>query len=102
MQSTRELRRTSSLTKRTIATGRIWKVCALLSVALLGFAANAGRLLVVDAPEPSDVILVLAGETDHRPARAVQLLDQGYGRRVVIDVPAATIIYKFTQAELAQ
>ena len=68
-------------------------VAAVLAVTLVTFAANAGRLLVVDAPERSDVILVLAGETDRRPARALQLLDQGYGRRVVIDVPAAARIY---------
>jgi hypothetical protein len=66
------------------------------------FAANAGRMLVVDAPEPSDIILVLAGETDRRPARALQLLDQGYGRRVVLDVPAAATIYETTQLQLAE
>ena len=57
--------------------------------------------MVVDAPLPSDVLLVLAGETDRRPARALQLLDQGYGRRVVIDVPAAARIYESTELELA-
>ena len=56
----------------------------------------------MDAPQPADVILVLAGETDRRPARALQLLDQGFGRRVVIDVPAAARIYGFTQLELAE
>jgi hypothetical protein len=66
------------------------------------FAGNAGRFLVVEAPERSDVILVLAGETDRRPARALQLLDQGYGRRVVIDVPSATRIYEFSQVQLAE
>jgi hypothetical protein len=69
---------------------------------LVAFAANAGRLLVVDAPEPSDVILVLAGETDRRPARALQLLDQGDGRRVVIDVPPAARIYESSEIQLAE
>jgi hypothetical protein len=86
------------LTKRK----RIWVFAVGLAAMLVVFAANAGRLLVVDAPERSDVILVLAGETDRRPARALQLLDQGYGRRMVIDVPAAARIYKFTHIELAQ
>ena len=36
-----------------------------------------GRILVVDSPQPSDVIVVLAGETDRRPAHALQLLNQG-------------------------
>lgn len=69
---------------------------------LLAFAANAGRLLVVDAPQPSDVILVLAGETESRPARALQLLDQGYGRRVVMDVPAAARIYGISELQVAE
>jgi hypothetical protein len=90
------------LTKKTSGIRRIWVLAIVLVTVFVGFGMNAGRLLVVDAAVPSDVILVLAGETDHRPARALQLLDQGYGRRVVIDVPAATRVYKFTQVELAQ
>jgi hypothetical protein len=74
----------------------------MLAVMLLVFAANAGRLLVVDAPQPSDVILVLAGETDHRPARAVQLLEQGYARRVVIDVPAEARMFGSSELQLAE
>ncbi len=77
-----------------------WPFCWLAM--LVAFAADAGRLLVVDDPQPSDVILVLAGETDRRPARALELLDQGYGRRVVIDVPAAARIYDSTQVQLAE
>jgi hypothetical protein len=81
---------------------RIWITGIIFFAVLVAFAANAGSLLVVDAPQPSDVILVLAGENDRRPARALQLLDQGYGRRVVIDVPATATIYEFTQLELAE
>lgn len=81
---------------------RIWILAVVLAALIVGFAANAGRLLVVDDPQPSDVILVLAGETDRRPARALELLNQGYGRRVVIDVPAAARIYEFTQVQLAE
>jgi DUF218 domain len=77
-------------------------VAAVLAGAVVVFAANAGRLLVVDAPQPSDVILVLAGETDRRPQRALQLLDQGYGRRLVINVPAAARVYEFTEVQLAE
>ena len=75
---------------------------SLLAAWFVAFAANAGTVLVVDAPQPSDVILVLAGETSHRPALALQLLEQGYGRRVVIDVPAGAKVYEFTQVELAE
>lgn len=82
---------------------RAWisAVVGLAALVALG-AVSAGRVLVVDAPEPSDVILVLAGETGSRPALALQLLDRGYGRRVIIDVPAAAHIFEFSELELAQ
>ncbi len=81
---------------------RSWKwVLAGAATIVIAMSAGAGKFLVVDAPQPSDVILVLAGETDYRPARALELLNQGYGRRIVIDVPAASTIYEFTQLDLA-
>src|SRR6202158_4119962 len=86
----------------TRGTKFFWILPIGLVTVVVAFAASAGKLLVVDAPQPSDVILVLAGETDRRPARALQLLDQGYGRRVVIDVPAATSVFGFTQVALAR
>src|ERR1700691_6211248 len=75
---------------------------ALLGGLLVGLAARAGKFLVVDAPLPSDVILVLAGETDRRPERALELLAQGYGRRVVLDVTANSKLYGYTEIQLAQ
>jgi uncharacterized SAM-binding protein YcdF (DUF218 family) len=81
---------------------QVW-VVAVLSVAFLALAgANAGKILVVDDPQPSDVILVLEGETEQRPARSLQLLQQGYGRRVVLDVHASEKIYNFTRGDLAK
>ncbi len=82
---------------------RVWFVAAGVLAGLLGvFAFNAGRLLVVDAPQPSDVIVALAGETDYRPKRALELLGQGYAQRAVIDVPADSTIYQFTEIQLAE
>jgi len=40
---------------------------------------------------------VLAGETDKRPQRALELLSQGYGKRIVLDVPSNAKLYEFTQ-----
>jgi hypothetical protein len=68
---------------------------------LMGFAASSGWFLVVDQPRKSDVIVVLAGETDKRPARALQLLDQGYAGRLILDVPNDKI-YQWTLPEIAQ
>jgi len=77
-------------------------VTAFLAILSAWTATKAGSFLVIDSPQPSDVILVLAGETDRRPARALELLRQGYGRRIVLDVPRASMIYEFTQVELAE
>lgn len=68
----------------------------------LALAGSAAGWLVTDDPRRSDVILVLAGETDHRPAQALELLGQGYGRRMIIDVPAQATMYGFSDLELAQ
>ena len=59
-------------------------------------------MLVIDSPQPSDVIVVLAGETDKRPLRAFQLLDQGYAHRIVLDVPAGGKEFGFSELDLAQ
>ena len=74
----------------------------VLLVVLAAFAFNAGRILVVDDPQPSDLILVLAGETDRRPAHALELLHQGLGRRVMIDVPVDDKIFDTSVLEVAQ
>jgi hypothetical protein len=82
---------------------RVWSVVAGLPVLLgLIFAASAGSMLVVDAPEKSDVIVVLAGETDRRPARALELFNSGYAKRVYIDVNSGYEIFGQTQADLAE
>jgi uncharacterized SAM-binding protein YcdF (DUF218 family) len=77
-------------------------IVLLFFLLLIVFASFAGNILVVNAPERSDVIVVLAGETERRPSHAVELLDQGYGRRILLDVPAAAVVYGFTDKELAE
>jgi hypothetical protein len=78
----------------------------MLSLGLLGLfaalVAGTGRFLVVDEPEKSDAILVLAGETYNRPMLALDLLERGYAPRIVMDVPAAERIYQWTAPDLAQ
>ena len=74
-------------------------VLLLLGVAL--FAVEAGHILVVNAPQQSDLIVVLAGETDRRPALALDLLHQGYAPRILLDVPESTRIYDSTLTQIA-
>jgi uncharacterized SAM-binding protein YcdF (DUF218 family) len=72
----------------------------VLGAALL-FAITSGRLLVINDPQPADVIVVLAGETSQRPARALELLSDHYAPRMLLNVPVNATIYNTTTLELA-
>jgi DUF218 domain len=78
------------------------RLIVVLLLILFIFGFQAGRFLVINEPQKSDVILVLAGETDHRPARGLELLRQGYAGRLVIDAPARERIFDASTADLAQ
>jgi hypothetical protein len=69
---------------------------------LAALVITSGRFLVVNQPRKSDVMVVLAGETDRRPARGLELLDQGYAPRLILDVPAEARIYQWNQLEIAR
>jgi hypothetical protein len=69
---------------------------------LVALVATSGRFLVVNQPRKSDVMVVLAGETDRRPARGLELLDQGFAPRLILDVPAQDRLYQWNELELAQ
>src|ERR1035441_5167030 len=62
----------------------------LLVVVLIGvlLASQAARFLIVDNAQKSDAIVVLAGETSMRPARALELLRQGMAPRMFLDAEA--------------
>jgi uncharacterized SAM-binding protein YcdF (DUF218 family) len=79
------------------------KLRVLVLLLVLGLlAASSSKFLVIDEPQKADTILVLAGETDRRPARALELLKQGYAERVILDVPASAMVYGSTYLQLAQ
>jgi uncharacterized SAM-binding protein YcdF (DUF218 family) len=65
-------------------------------------AAESGNFLVVNRPRRSDVIVVLAGETSRRPARGLELLDQAYASRLILDVPADSKLYQWSEVDLAR
>jgi len=69
------------------------RVALVLLLALVALGSQAGRFLVVDAPQPSDAIVVLAGETSVRPKRAVELLQQGMAPRLFLDVETRDVLY---------
>src|SRR5213078_1457138 len=73
----------------------------LIALALFLFSTS-GRFLIVNRPQHADTIVVLAGETDRRPALGLQLLQQGYAPRMILDVPANAKIYDETMLQIAQ
>jgi len=66
------------------------------------FFLFAGRVLLVDSPEHADAILVLAGETQVRPQKGVQLLQEGYAPRLILNVSNQERIFNVSLRELAQ
>ena len=77
-------------------------IVLFLVVIFAALASQAARFLVVDEPEKSDAIVVLAGETNVRPARALELLRQGVAPRVFMDAETRDRIYDQQLTEIAQ
>jgi uncharacterized SAM-binding protein YcdF (DUF218 family) len=76
-------------------------VLVILGLALMA-GSRAAAWLVIDDPQKSDIIVVLAGETDYRPNLGLQLLAQHYAAKLVLDVPADQRIFGQTAPQLAQ
>jgi len=78
-------------------------VLAVLVFAFLVFALFAGRLLVRDHPEKSDVIVVLAGDSqDQRYRRGMELLRAGYGEHLFLDASSDSSYFGHSPAEYAE
>ncbi len=75
-------------------------ILTLLAVSAILFLL-AGRILLIDRAEHADAILVLAGETDVRPQKGLQLLQQGYAPRLILNVDKERIFH-FDLPALAQ
>ena len=76
-------------------------ILILLAIAAVFFLL-AGRILLVDRPEHADAILVLNGETQVRPQKGLELLQQGYAPRLILNVSNRERIFNFSLPELAQ
>jgi uncharacterized SAM-binding protein YcdF (DUF218 family) len=74
----------------------------LVVVLALVFARQAAHLLVVDQPEKSDAIVVLAGETSLRPTHAVELLRQGMAPHVFMNAETRVLVYDQELTDIAQ
>ncbi len=76
-------------------------VLIVVLLAMLFFSMTSGRSLVIDDPQRADVILVLAGETDRRPSRGLDLLSRGYAPKLLMDVPRGAKIYGSSILDIA-
>lgn len=79
----------------------------ILVVVLLGIIAiflprSAGSFLVVNAPEPADLIVVLAGESDVRYWNGVSLLHEGYAPHLFLDVFGRGEIFGHSYIDVAR
>jgi hypothetical protein len=70
---------------------RIFRLLLVLLLVALLCASQAARFLVVDDPQKSDVIVVLAGETIVRPEHGLELLRQGMAQRLFFDAETGRI-----------
>ena len=74
----------------------------LIVLILLGLR-HAGQALVVNQPQRSDVILLLAGdENDTRYWKGIELLRAGYAPRMLVDARADGVSYGRSPAELTE
>ena len=74
----------------------------LLVVIFVALASQAARFLVVDEPTKSDAIVVLAGETNVRPACALDLLRLGFAPHLFLDAETRDLIYDQRLTDIAQ
>jgi DUF218 domain len=77
-------------------------ILLFLVAILAALASHAARFLVVDEPEKSDAIVVLAGDTTVRPPRGLDLLRQGMAPRLFLDAETRDVIYDQPLVELVQ
>jgi uncharacterized SAM-binding protein YcdF (DUF218 family) len=73
----------------------VW--CILAALLLLVLLSRAGSFLIVHAPERSDVIVVLDGKWQ----KALQLHNEGYAPRILLDADVEHPIYGRTEVDLA-
>lgn len=69
---------------------------------MVALASRAARFLVVDEPEKSDAIVVLAGETNVRPAHALELLRKGVAPLIFLNAEKRNLIYDEQLVDIAQ
>jgi hypothetical protein len=75
----------------------------VLAIILIPLVLHSGSFLVVENLQPSDAILVLAGDVnDKRYERGIELLRTGYGEEMFLDASEDLTLYGHTYADWAR
>ena len=77
-------------------------ILAVLLLLFILFLGYAGRLLVVDQPQRSDAIVVLAGGRDNRYYKGLEMLGSGYGRILFLDARTDVVQFGRTPFSMGQ
>jgi uncharacterized SAM-binding protein YcdF (DUF218 family) len=77
-------------------------ILAGIFLLLILFLDFAGRLLVVDQPQQSDAIVVLAGGLDNRYYKGLQMLGKGYGKILFLDARTDVVQFGRTPFSMGQ
>jgi uncharacterized SAM-binding protein YcdF (DUF218 family) len=75
----------------------VYALVLALAVLAVHLLSRAGSFLIINAPEPSDVIVVLDGELP----QALRLQKAGYAPKILLDAGTNRLIYGKTELELA-
>lgn len=82
---------------------KILLLVAILALVLVAAAIAAPRVLMVDAPERADAIIVLAGDrTDARYRKGLEMFRAGYGKTMFVNASADYLYFGHAPAEYAQ
>jgi uncharacterized SAM-binding protein YcdF (DUF218 family) len=78
-------------------------VVVLLGIVAVSFLRHAASFLVVNDPEPADLILVLGGgDNDLRYWNGVRLMQEGYAHQLMLDVFAGGRTFGHPDIDLAK
>jgi len=74
----------------------------VIVIAAITFVIRCAAFLIINRPQPSDAIVVLAGDSgDQRYWRGIELLHSGYAHELLVDARADQIIWGHTPADYA-
>ena len=80
---------------------RLLRFLVLLAVIIV-LARHAASFLIIDDPQSSDAVVVLAGETGVRPARGLELLRRQLAPRMFLDAETHEEVYNQPLTVIAQ